>query len=70
MSKPNLHAYLEASGLNQEPKALFPTIAAGTDRGRQLLTRRATTPREAHATRLYDRRADDISLYDFERILI
>ena len=115
-----LHAYLEASGLGEEPKApLFPTIATGTGRGHQRLTRRAITPREAHAmvrrrakragvtttignhtfrgtgitaylknggtlekaremanhadtrtTRLYDRRADDVSLDDVERILI
>ena len=115
-----LHAYLEASGLGEEPKApLFPTIATGTGRGQQRLTRRAITPREAHAmvrrrakragvtttignhtfrgtgitaylknggtlekaremanhadtrtTRLYDRRADDVSLDDVERILI
>ena len=115
-----LHAYLDASGLGQEPKApLFPTIATGTGRGHQRLTRRAITPREAHAmvrrrakragvtttignhtfrgtgitaylknggtlekaremanhadtrtTRLYDRRADDVSLDDVERILI
>jgi site-specific recombinase XerD len=115
-----LHAYLEASGLNHEPKAaLFPTIAAGTGRGEQRLTRRAITPREAHAmvrrraktaginttignhtfrgtgitaylknggtlekaremanhadtrtTRLYDRRAEDVSLDDVERVVI
>jgi integrase len=118
--KAYLHAYLEASGLNSEPKApLFPTIAAGTNRGEQRLTRRALTPREAHAmarrraktagvammignhtfrgtgitaylknggtlekaremanhadtrtTRLYDRRAEDVSLDDVERISI
>ena len=45
-----LHAYLDASGLALEAKApLFPTIATGTGRGRQVLTRRAITPREAHA---------------------
>jgi site-specific recombinase XerD len=115
-----LHAYLDASGLSQEPKApLFPTIAAGTGRGEQRLTRRAITPREAHAmvrrrakragvtttignhtfrgtgitaylknggtlekaremanhadtrtTRLYDRRSEDVSLDDVERISI
>jgi site-specific recombinase XerD len=115
-----LHDYLEASGLGREPKApLFPTIAAGTGRGEQRLTRRAITPREAHAmvrrrakragitatignhtfrgtgitaylknggtlekaremanhadtrtTRLYDRRAEDVSLDDVERISI
>ena len=115
-----LHAYLDASGLSHEPKApLFPTIAVGTGRGEQRLTRRAITPREAHAmvrkrakragvnatignhtfrgtgitaylknggtlekaremanhadtrtTRLYDRRAEDVSLDDVERISI
>ena len=117
-----LHAWLDASGLGHEPKApLFPTIAVGTGRGkdRQRLTRRAITPREAHAmvrkrasragvtttignhtfrgtgitaylknggtlekaremanhadtrtTRLYDRRAEDVSLDDVERISI
>jgi site-specific recombinase XerD len=115
-----LHAWLDGSGLTAEPKApLFPTIAAGTGRGEQRLTRRAITPREAHAmvrkrakragvtttignhtfrgtgitaylknggtlekaremanhadtrtTRLYDRRAEDVSLDDVERISI
>jgi site-specific recombinase XerD len=120
----NLEAYLqewlETSGLRSEPKApLFPTVAVGTGRGEQRLTRRAITPREAHAmvrkrakragiatvignhtfrgtgitaylknggtlekaremanhadtrtTRLYDRRAEDVSLDDVERISI
>ncbi len=45
-----LHVWLDGSGLSAEPKApLFPTIAAGTGRGEQRLTRRAITPREAHA---------------------
>jgi site-specific recombinase XerD len=115
-----LHEWLETSGLKLEPKApLFPTVAAGTERGEQRLTRRAITPREAHAmvrkrakragiatvignhtfrgtgitaylknggtlekaremanhadnrtTRLYDRRAEDVSLDDVERISI
>jgi integrase len=115
-----LHAWLDGSGLSAEPKApLFPTIAAGSGRGAQRLTRRAITPREAHAmvrrrakqagvtttignhtfrgtgitaylknggtlekaremanhadtrtTRLYDRRAEDVSLDDVERISI
>jgi integrase len=115
-----LHEWLETSGLRLEPKApLFPTVAAGTGRGEQRLTRRAITPREAHAmvrkrakraeiatvignhtfrgtgitaylknggtlekaremanhadtrtTRLYDRRAEDVSLDDVERISI
>jgi site-specific recombinase XerD len=115
-----LHDYIEASGLGREPKApLFPTIAAGTGRGKQRLTRRAISPREAHAmvrrrakragitatignhtfrgtgitaylknggtlekaremanhadtrtTRLYDRRAEDVSLDDVEKIVI
>ena len=115
-----LHAWLDGSGLIAEPKVpLFPTIAAGTGRGEQRLTRRAITPREAHAmvrkrakragvtttignhtfrgtgitaylknggtlekaremanhadtrtTRLYDRRAEDVSLDDVERISI
>ena len=115
-----LHAWLDGSGLSAEPKApLFPTIAAGTGRGEQRLTRRAITPREAHAmvrrraktagitatignhtfrgtgitaylknggtlekaremanhadtrtTRLYDRRAEDVSLDDVERIVV
>ena len=115
-----LHVYLEATGLCLEPKSpLFPTIARGTGRGVQRLTRRAITSREAHAmvrrrakhadvtttignhtfrgtgitaylknggtlekaremanhadmrtTRLYDRRAEDVSLDDVERILI
>jgi site-specific recombinase XerC len=45
-----LHAWLDESSLAAEPKApLFPTIAAGTGRGEQRVTRRAITPREAHA---------------------
>ena len=45
-----LHAWLDGSGLSTEPKApLFPTIAAGSGRGEQRLTRRAISPREAHA---------------------
>ncbi len=45
-----LHAWLDGSGLSTEPKApLFPTIAAGSGRGEQCLTRRAITSREAHA---------------------
>ena len=113
-----LHDWLETSGLRSEPKApLFPTVAVGTGRGEQRLTRRAITPREAHAmvrkrakqagivtvignhtfrgtgitaylknggtlekaremanhadtrtTRLYDRRAEDVSLDDVEKI--
>ena len=115
-----LHAWIDGSGLSAEPKApLFPTIATGTGRGEQRLTRRAITPREAFAmvrkrakragvttaignhtfrgtgitaylknhgtlekaremanhadtrtTRLYDRRAEDVSLDDVERISI
>src|SRR5947209_7213269 len=43
-----LHEWLEMSGLKSEPKApLFPTVAAGTGRGEQRLTRRAINPREA-----------------------
>jgi integrase len=115
-----LHAWLDGSSLAAEPKVpLFPTIAAGTGRGEQRLTRRAITPREAHAmvrkrakragvtttignhtfrgtgitaylknggtpekaremanhadtrtTRLYDRRAEDVSLDYVERVVI
>ena len=44
-----LHAWIDGSGLAAEPKApLFPTIAAGTGREEQRLTRRAITTREAH----------------------
>jgi hypothetical protein len=86
---------------------LFPTTAAGTGRGEQRVTRRAITPREAHAMlrkrakrasvtitaylknggtlekaremanradtrtmRFYDRRAEDVSLDDVERVVI